>query len=392
MSKPMTSESFLRKIIKFEEEHPETKKKLHRIDYGSFASAAGGDLFLAEIAPLFADKTLEPVFGKGGRGQGVESVRLLDLPGVYRHLRMEPIHVQAEDWRTELSCHAEPWESGVIEAIVQSWLVHKPWGRIASKDIETVKQIQALARAIRTGEWKGIDHRTVCSRIVGNSKFLESRGASVFSYLFHGEESKGLSLREIIDALGLQKAGHPVLVSGPFALCDFAVGERVEYLGVGDQDLGNVTLSRVPTYILTIENRESYYRHIAEVNADRDALVIFTGGQPSHNVQTLFKHIIGLAPDNVPVYHWSDIDQGGIEIFTMMQSLCPRLQPHLMSADILVRHGTPSEAIRISSMSRLPDCLSDALAILTSDAAMTLEQEVLDPIAPASYVAGEIHM
>jgi hypothetical protein len=222
----------------------------------------------------------------------------------------------------------------------------------------------------------------LCSRLVGDSKFIENRAAAVFAYAFFGSEKPADTTRGIIEALGLQKGGQPVLISGPFGKNGMPVGAHFECLGIAENDLADVIVTSQPDYVLTIENLVSFNRHVTEINQDRRGLIIFTGGQPSHNVQTLYLRLLSQLDNHVPVYHWSDIDLGGLEIFSTMHRLCPRVRPHLMSEDILLGYGKTSAVPIILPQKEWPEQVHAIARLMQEDNGKTLEQEVLDPKLP----------
>lgn len=86
----------------------------------------------------------------------------------------------------------------------------------------------------------------------------------------------------------------------------------------------------------------------------------------------------------VPIYHWGDIDAGGIRIAAHLEdALGVQLELHEMRIELAERLGTPLQsrkaldrlALRLGEIGELARWLS-------SDQAKALEQEELDPKAP----------
>lgn len=372
-----------RKMIRTWENTPDVKQRAFPIDYSKFDSTFEEDEFFGILKPLFATGNLLAIRGKGVLNSRIERIRLVDPEPLYSILGMESAEKRSAAWMATLSEEAEDWETPVITAIVSEWLNNKKWQKkLGPSDIDVVLSVQKLARAIRAGEWEGKDHRTLCSRLVDDSKFIEARGAAVFAYTYHGREKPGETTRAIIEALGLQKSGVPVSISGPFKLAGYPIGESVDYLGIGDNDLSKVSVVKSPKYLLTIENRESFNRHVVEINQNKDGVIVYTGGQPAHNVQLLYTNLLTQIDETVPVFHWSDIDLGGLEIFTTLHRLCPGLRPHLMSRSLLERYGkTPSSPMKIP-VKNWPSEISEIADAMNGDLQLTLEQEILDPRSP----------
>ncbi len=88
-------------------------------------------------------------------------------------------------------------------------------------------------------------------------------------------------------------------------------------------------------------------------------------------------------PDDVRIFHWSDIDPDGTWIFRTIERVVPKpLIPHLMSVELVEEFGKlPSEAVRLEVASE-GSAISPLVAYLQRDDAKWLEQEELDPRVP----------
>jgi hypothetical protein len=353
-----------------------------KIDHGKFDSARQADAFEKSILAHITSDILIGHYDGKGFSRRLARVTLKDRERLFSSLGRTALKNVIADTLAKLDDGHEAWELGSIATIKEAWLSRKRWQRLGPEDIGVVEAIQVLARAIKSGEWQGHDHRTLCSRLVGDSKFIENRAAALFAYAFHGEEKPADTTRGIIEALGLQKGGQPVLISGPFGKGDFQVGEHFEYLGIAENDLLQIKVARRPEYVLTIENQVSFNRHVAEINEAKDGLIIFTGGQPSHNVQTLYTHLLSQIDEEVPVFHWSDIDLGGLEIFSTVNRLCSRVKPHLMTAEILLKSGKTPPTPQSIPLKTWPEQVKAIAEAMQDVEARTLEQEVLDPKHP----------
>jgi hypothetical protein len=353
-----------------------------RINHGQFESARQAEAFEKSILGHIKSDILIGHYDGKGFSQRLARVTLKDQERLLSSLGRLALKDALADSLTRLDNNHEPWEQSAITAIKEAWLTKRRWQRLGPEDVDIVNAIQVLARAVKSGEWKGHDHRTLCSRLVNDSKFIENRAAAVFAYAFHGDEKPADTTRGIIEALGLQKGGQPVLISGPFGKDGFPAGDHFEYLGIAENDLSQIELTRKPCYVLTIENQVSFNRHVTEINYDKHGLIIFTGGQPSHNVQTLFSRLLSQIDKRVPVFHWSDIDLGGLEIFSTLHRLCPQVRPHLMSVDILHKFGKLPSVPQSIPSKEWPEQVMALAKALQEEGAKSLEQEVLDPSHP----------
>ncbi len=114
-------------------------------------------------------------------------------------------------------------------------------------------------------------------------------------------------------------------------------------------------------------------------------MVIYTGGFPSDS--TLHAILTLARATECPVFHWGDIDAGGIKIaYHIERALTKvgrRLQLHLMTPEIAVRHGLPQSPTPVfRNFADSGSAVAGLAAFMASDAARTLEQEELDPVMP----------
>ena len=171
------------------------------------------------------------------------------------------------------------------------------------------------------------------------------------------------------------------------ALGGIEIPQALSYVGLPASASASscVSFTRTPVYLLTIENFASFNRHILEVDAERRGLTIYTGGYPSHALQQLITNLSGLLPNEVPCFHWSDIDPDGVFIFlTVARALGRPLHPHLMSSELALRYGspTPPDLMRRRGIVPASSPIAPLAAFLASSEARTMEQEGLDPKLP----------
>lgn len=157
------------------------------------------------------------------------------------------------------------------------------------------------------------------------------------------------------------------------------------YHGVPPEDGARLGLLGPVRYVLTIENYASFVRHVREVNAAHDGLVIYTGGFPA---RPILKQIVRLAKlAAAPAFHWGDIDPGGVRIFRHLEDTLAaqgiRLAPHLMNGDILYAFGVAAKAGQrtVRSGAAGQSAIADTWDAI-AETGLILEQETLAPEAP----------
>lgn len=102
-------------------------------------------------------------------------------------------------------------------------------------------------------------------------------------------------------------------------------------LGLPDSQIDNITqiaLSGIKR-IIFIENKTNYAEFLQSERQETD-LVLYHGGMLSAAKKKFFARIANAASADCVLLHWSDIDLGGMEMFTQLHEVIPRLQPWRM--------------------------------------------------------------
>jgi Uncharacterized protein conserved in bacteria C-term(DUF2220) len=236
---------------------------------------------------------------------------------------------------------------------------------------------------------RDIDHRTFSRRIVKDSKALERSEGRVAQLLKRRDPSlAGDEPREVLEASGIVRRAHLLQVKGPLRLSSNAL--RIE--GTGDVFIGlpwaavrEATLAHAVDYIITIENPTSFWRYSTEIGGNY--LALLTDGFPARDVLSSMAHLVRAArliAAGTPLYHWGDIDAGGLRIAAHLEDtfgLLVRL--HQMQPELAVALG--SELKSRKGLDRLVDRVGDIGELarwLETEQAKMLEQEELDPRSP----------
>lgn len=228
----------------------------------------------------------------------------------------------------------------------------------------------------------GIALRTRSTRLLGDSKALERSLPKLLAYLkLSGRIAADLTLKEAARALGLEKFPQPVLVAGPLVV-DGANISDWPYAGLPPEAGQKLAFASNVRSILTIENLESFNRHVRECR-QRGDIVVYTGGFPALGVVSILCRLIELS--RVPaIAHWGDIDPGGVRIGAHLERVLPvPVYPHLMAIGIAEVHGkacTARSAIKLDPASPF----AELGAYLATPSARFLEQELIDPTPVAA--------
>ena len=220
--------------------------------------------------------------------------------------------------------------------------------------------------------------RTRSARLLGDSKALESAIPSLLAYLrqaglIDGELSRG----EALEQLGLTKFAHPVLVAGPLVIHGLDI-DGWPYAGVPPELVALAKPAAAVRSVLTIENLESFNRHVRSCRFPGD-IVIYTGGFPATPVLTLLRTVIAGGVE--VVHHWGDVDPGGVRIGRHLETaLGAPISPHLMDVETARCRGQPARPGQLAPALPVDTAFYTLAEYLQNPEALWLEQEVIDPV------------
>lgn len=246
------------------------------------------------------------------------------------------------------------------------------------KAVEAIALVRAAEAAFASLPGQRVMLRTRSTRLLGDSKALERALPKLIAFLrIVGRVPSEFDREEAARALGLEKFAQPVLVAGPLVVKGISV-EHWPYIGLPTEAIETFDLQGPVRSILTIENLESFNRHVRECRQARD-VVVYTGGFPTLAVTSILMRVLSLSGAG-EIRHWGDIDSGGVRIACFLERSMPvPVRPHLMTAELAMLYGRPLTRGR-SIGSIVPGSAFAALAeYLTTAAANMLEQEWLDP-------------
>ncbi|WP_167484102.1 Wadjet anti-phage system protein JetD domain-containing protein [Mesorhizobium tamadayense] len=362
---------------------------------GKFASIASEDDFMVRLKSLEADGAL---FVKRARVDGVDmvvSIRPGDIAKLYAYrgrTSSRTLSLEAVDTIRALP-ELPPNAEWVLELVEHAWSRNVAWSGLKPGDTKTLAAALSLAKALnglrgQAGDLVSVDYRTFSRRSCGDSKVLERRirlVVELLNRLYPAPVGDGsLDDVDVLAELGVVKFPQPLLVSGTLSLDGVAL-PSVPFIGLPTEQSFRLGVTH-PSYVLLVENFSSFIRHCREVNDESDALVVYAGGFPA---RAILRSILSLVVQtDCPIYHWGDVDQGGLRIFAYLEAALQRvgrnLVPHLMTAELLVHRGRPANR----PMPAMPRAVSkSALSALWSSmlnlpSPLELEQEELDPISP----------
>ncbi|MDB5688108.1 MAG: hypothetical protein JWR77_2697 [Rhizorhabdus sp.] len=311
----------------------------------------------------------------------IDRVVLVDPPRLYTHLGRQPVQIGREAALTSLGGFSAVTEIGrdLVTYIQDQWRSGKSALALSPDDLEEAIRLARAADAAFTELPGGrVPLRTRSARLLGDSKALERSLPKLISFLkTTGRIDPTLERKDAARLLGLEKFPQPLLLAGPLRIGDLSISDW-PYVGLPAELGESLNIVGTVRSILTIENLESFNRHVRECRQPGD-IVVYTGGFPAAGVIATLNKMITLSGVR-NLWHWGDIDAGGIGIVRYLERMLPiPVHPHLMTAELAATFGKPA-----SSPMRLPDipaesALASLATYLMRPDAKCLEQEVIDP-------------
>ncbi len=348
---------------------------------------------LAELRAVFnraeAERAVELLRGRHEERDYVVRVTLLDPEPLYRLLgRRRPKEVAAVAKEAILKRLPSLSSSvqNALDMVSSAWSEkHNLVRDMGPNDVEdAVRVFKAASALLGRRRDDGMDIRTFSRRAVGDSKFVEGNAGKVADVLRLSADLPGyFDAWEMLSYHGIKRFPQACLLAGPVTYKGVMLPTE-PYIGVAPEMSLFLGVVGEPRWVLTIENLASFNRQVREV-ADPGGIIVYTGGFPS---ESTLKAIMSLArATDCPIFHWGDVDAGGVKIaYHIEQSLAAagrRLALHLMNPDIAAKHGVPEKPSTIFKMAiSTGSVVAELLAFMASDAACSLEQEELDPISP----------
>lgn len=294
------------------------------------------------------------------------------------------------DLHSLLNDCAHKWITEAFQDACYSWQRGKAFrGLTLPQDHVRAYQLFQALLSVAEGKHKGLDMRTFSARYLADSKAFE-KFKSIFCNVwakYNGLEE--WDTEELLQTLGLEKEPHPVLLRGPLLLQQKDVISDLSrfqpYIGVPRELLGSVVPKHAPTYVLTIENLTSFFRHAREI--PDDGLILFTNGFPNPDVQRFLSHLDSVLPQSILFHHWGDTDMDGLRILDFISTLTQnhKISPHLMNRHTWqparsLNDQEKWKAKQLGSKNAFFSKLLDQLLIegLPKD----FEQENIDPASP----------
>lgn len=284
-------------------------------EYRAQRSLQAKESFETTMQDARAQGAVELVWDKGGAGVGfIQRVNLVDAGVLAVFLGRIPLAKQLAEARSRLN----PFQARflVLEDVLQQWSQLRTVRTMGPNSVQDwLDAIRAIDFAHNEAKSDVIAQpiREVSARLFNDSKRIEKLSAPIDVLLTNSVDSEIRRPAEIWEELGLFREEHPVRLAGKVVIERGRVTACLDAPYAGFPAAAILRLGSIPRLVMTIENQTTFHSE-ARRHCEEDVLLIYTAGMPSPAWRAMYIRLLTGLPIEVPVYHWSDIDEGGFRI------------------------------------------------------------------------------
>lgn len=275
---------------------------------------------------------------RAGDKTSIERVVLADMVLLAQHLDVVPRWDVIANARVEfVNCRgAYP----ILDDVLECWRRGvQARGTRPGNTTDWLDAITIVDFCRHSGELE-IPVRRLSAHRLDDTKRIEKLSSLIDAVLQSDLSTPVRDQDEIFSELGLIKYPQTVLISGCIdVLIDGMVVQMPRpYLGLPPLSVMEFVLRARPSFVLTIENLQSFHEFVTAMPADATAIVLYTGGMPSPSWKRLYGLLLSSVDEATPLLHWGDIDLGGFRIASHVAASCQKLsrtlQLHAMAAPV----------------------------------------------------------
>lgn len=319
-----------------------------------------------------------------------------ELQNAYRFVHRQP--------KADFLSNVEAELEACMEAIRTQWIkdyLQDMRGYILQKRKlyelipENVQDRNSLLQALRYIDANNDNEllkRVFSVRCFGDSKHfervVETRLLSILKKYLDCDDQ--ITDEQLLNLIGIVKYPEQFEFCGPLSL-NFPDGKSLDFSNLSggstiygkDVAESQITLPKKVRCILSIENKANYFDYISK-HRQPDELVIFHKGQYSPS-KKIFLQAVAHASEELPWYHWGDIDYGGFSMLARLRrEISANIRPYRMNKQELITFTVFTTSFspeyshklhELTAKAELKDC-SECLAYMLEHC-VRLEQEAL---------------
>jgi hypothetical protein len=267
----------------------------------------------------------------------------------------------------------DDWRARAIRHVLENLRAGKSPAPFSLTDTDLNTDLLAVMEALPALQTE-TPYRVFSVRIFNDSKRLEAIKNQLVSLARLGNpEWKRLPAEEVLRELNLVPNPTYLHLAGNWQLTlqtgeILSLGGFTPSLGFPAAQTGQLQSVAIHAQaVLCIENLTTFHEFIRQQNTPRNTqyepaetcsefrfAVLCTSGNPSPALRRLLR----LIPDSTPIYHWSDLDYGGLNILSQLRRLVrPDIQPYRMDIATLEANYPRSRPLTATDKSNLKKLL-----------------------------------
>ena len=291
----------------------------HMANYQDTRSLADKEAFEATMKAARAEGAVSLTWEKGFGEEGfIQRVELLDLDALAKLLGVETAAIHLEKAASQFAPLLQDFP--VLKDVLARWASLKKvrtFGPADTQDWVDAARIIRFMAAAREDRTVDEPIREVSARLFRDSKRIEKLAVPVDILLTGDIDAENRDPLYVWQEIGLFREEQPVRMAGR------VIVTRTRVAALLDEPYGAfsapsvIGLASQPRLVMTIENQTTFHSE-ARRRYDEEILLIYTAGMPTPAWRAMYIRLLGSLPQDVPVYHWGDIDEGGFRIAAIL--------------------------------------------------------------------------
>ncbi len=358
--------------------------RTHLADYQATRVLTEKESFEAAMKAARAEGTVTLTWEKGYGEEGfIQRVELIDIDALAKLLGADTAATRLEQAGTQLAPLLEAYP--VLSDVLERWASLKKVRTSGPEDVQDwIDAARVVTFMTSSRENSTVDKpiREVSADLFKDSKRIEKLAAPVDVLLTRDIDSEIREPLDVWQEIGLFREEQPVRLAGKVAVT------RTRLTALLDEPYGAfsaasiIGLDTIPKLVMTIENQTTFHSE-ARRRCDEEVLLIYTAGMPTPAWRSMYVRLLKSLPESVPVYHWGDIDEGGLRIAAILareaKTVGHILKPWKMHPDdVPTDRRVEAKPHTLERIQRFASAAGwEALGREVAQAGFTVEQEAL---------------